>query len=70
MEGAEFPFQTLALNCGLSKALAEVVLRAVASAVAAVSHDWNHHLLVILVASKDLLKALAKCEEFAVAYSP
>lgn len=67
---AEISLKNFALDSGFSETLAEVVLRAVSSAVTAVSYNGDNHLLVGFVAGEDLLEALRKGVEFAVTDGP
>ena len=60
---AEVPLQTFALNCCVSETLSEVVLRAVASAVAAITDHGHNQLSVFLVVCKDLLEPVAQVVE-------
>jgi len=55
---AEISLKNFALDSGFSETLAEVVLRAVSSAVTAVSYNGDNHLLVGFVAGEHLLEAL------------
>lgn len=66
LEGTELPFQTLALNSGLSEALSKIVLGSVSSSVAAVTYDWNGHLLILLVVGEDFFESLAQSVEVTV----
>jgi hypothetical protein len=49
--------ETLALNCGVSETLSEVILRAVTTAVATVAHHWDDHLAVDLVVAEDFFES-------------
>lgn len=66
LKGTELPFQTLALNSGLSEALSKIVLGSVPSSVAAVTYDWNGHLLIRTVIGKDFFESFAQSVEVAV----
>lgn len=60
---SEASLQTFALNCRFPEALAEVVLGAVTSAMAAVTDDWDDHLHVLLIIGKDALEPVAQVVE-------
>ena len=61
--GVERSFESLALDSDVAERLAEEVLRAVSSSVAAVAANWDHHSLVFLVVSENLLKAIGHSKE-------
>lgn len=64
---AEPPFQELALDCCLLKALAEEVLRRFAPSVTAIADDRHHHPLVLAVVCKHFLERLRQLEKAALA---
>ncbi len=57
---SEVSFHAFALNCCVSEALSEVVLRAVASAVTTVANHWNNDLAVLFVVGEDAFEAVAQ----------
>ena len=54
---AEISLKNFALDSSLSETFAEVVLRAVSSAVTAISNDGNNHLLVGLITGEHFLES-------------
>ena len=58
--------QLLRLQRRLSERLSEEVLGPVSSSVAAVTCDWQHHLLVLLVLYEYLFEAITQVEEVIV----
>ena len=63
---SEFSLKNFTLDSSLSEALAEQVLRAVSSAVAAVSDYRHNHLLVCFVVGEDLLESFRQRVEVTV----
>ena len=59
----QIPFKFFALQRTFAEALAEEVLGPVASPVAAIPRNRNHHFLISLVVAKDLLKAVTQVVE-------
>lgn len=55
--------QALALNRSVPETLSEVVLRAVSSAMAAISHYWNYNLPILLVIREDALETVTQVVE-------
>lgn len=63
---AEISLQAFALECGLSETFAEIVLRAVTSAMTSVANNWNDHLLIDFVVSEHRFESFRQSEEFAL----
>jgi len=62
---SEVSFHAFALNCCVSEALSEIVLRAIASAVATIANHWDDHFTVLPVVCEDFLEAVAQVVEVA-----
>lgn len=63
---SEVSFHAFALNCCVSEALSEEVLRAVSAAMASIANDGDDHLAILFVVRKDAFEAIAQVVEICV----